>query len=321
MRAFAYHAYGSPDVLVPEERPAPNIAADEVLVEVRATAVNPADWHMLRGDPYVMRLGFGLTRPRHETLGMDFAGVVRAVGADVEGLSVGAVVAGAAPRGAFAELLAVRARDVALVPSGITMEQAAAIPLAGNTALQGVRLGGVTREHRVLVHGASGGVGTFAVQLVKMIGAHVTAVCSGRNAERMRALGADEVIDYTREDFAAREGAFDVLLDFVGDRSVADCRRALRERGTYVSSGGHGSKWFGPILRLLGMAMIAPFTRQSLRVLFATSDAADVAALFDLVWEGKLTPVIDRTYPFEATPEALRYLETGRARGKVVITV
>ncbi|MFJ3724789.1 NAD(P)-dependent alcohol dehydrogenase [Streptomyces sp. NPDC090045] len=324
MKAIVQDRYGSPDVLELREVERPVPGDHQVLVRVRAAAVNARDWHLMRGDPYLARLVLGLGAPKVKVRGTDFAGVVEAVGKDVTGLRPGDEVFGEA-EGAFAEYVCAPAEAVAAMPAGLTYEQAAALPLAGNTALMGLRdLGRVRPGQRVLVNGASGGVGTFAVQIAKAFGAEVTGVCGPRNVDLVRSLGADHVVDYSREDFTRRGPRHDLVLDLVGNRSLADCRRALTPAGTLVLSGGgvsDGGSLVGPMALLVKGQALSLFVGQRLLVLTATPRRENLEALRDLVEPGEVTPVIDRAYPLREVPEAIRYLEVEHARAKVVITV
>lgn len=324
MKAIVQDRYGSPDVLEFREVDKPVVADHEVLVRVKAAAVNARDWHLMRGDPYLARLVFGFGRPKTKIRGTDFAGQVEGVGKDVKRFRPGDEVFGEAD-GAFAEY--VRASDsvVEPKPANLTFEQAAAVPLAGNTALMGLRdLGRVQPGQRVLVNGASGGVGTFAVQIAKAFGADVTGVCSARNVDLVGSLGADHIIDYAREDFTRNGQRYDVVLDLVGNRSLAQCRRALTPAGTLVLSGGgvsEGGSLVGPMGLILRGQALSRFVSQRLLVLTATPNKENLAALRELAESGRVTPVIDRTYSLSEVPEAVRYLEVEHARAKVVITV
>ncbi|MFF3017856.1 NAD(P)-dependent alcohol dehydrogenase [Streptomyces sp. NPDC057939] len=324
MKAIVQDRYGSPDVLELREVDRPAVADHEVLVRVHAASVNARDWHLMRGDPYVARLVLGLGRPKVGIRGTDFAGRVVAAGRDVTRWRPGDEVFGEAD-GAFAEYVAASEDVVELKPAGLGFEEAAALPLAGNTALMGLRdRGRVGPGQRVLVNGASGGVGTFAVQIARALGAEVTGVCSTRNAELVRSLGADHVIDYAREDFALGGPRYDLVLDLVGNRSLADCRRVLTPTGTLVLSGGGvsgGGSLFGPMGLLLKGQALSRFSRHRLAVLTAAPDGENLAALRAFVEDGLVTPVIDRTYPLAEVPEAIRYVEVEHARAKVVITV
>lgn len=323
MRAVVAPRYGSPDVLRLEdvERPAPG--DDEVLIEVHAAGVNAADWHLLRADPPLVRLmGFGLLRPKDVIPGADVAGRVDAVGRDVTLFEPGDPVYGdlsASGHGAFAEYVCAPEDELAPKPSRLTFEEAAAVPLAAVTALQGLRdEGGIEAGQTVLITGASGGVGTFAVQIAKSHGAEVTGVCSAEKADLVRSVGADHVIDYSREDFAGGGRRYDLILDAGGYRSIRDCRRALRPDGTYVFVGGANRRLFEAML--LGPVLSAVDGR-TMRSLMAEPDRDDLLAVGELIEAGEVTPAIDRRFPLEAVPEAIRYLESGQARGKVVVTV
>ncbi|MFF0062285.1 NAD(P)-dependent alcohol dehydrogenase [Streptomyces sp. NPDC005279] len=324
MKAIVQDRYGSPDVLEFREVDKPVAAGHEVLVRVRAAAVNARDWHLMRGDPYLARLVLGFRGPKTKIRGTDFAGQVEAVGKDVTRFRPGDEVFGEAD-GAFAEYVCASEDVMEPKPVGLTFEQAAAVPLAGNTALMGLRdLGRVQPGQKVLVNGASGGVGTFAVQIAKAFGAEVTGVCSTRNVDLVRSTGADHVIDYTREDFTRNGPRYDVVLDLVGNRALAECRRALTPAGTLVLSGGgvsEGGSPVGPMGLILRGQALSRFVRQRLLVLTATPDKENLATLRELVERGKVSPVIDRTYPLSEVPEAIRYLEVEHARAKVVITV
>jgi len=323
MKAISRGCYGTADVLRYEDvaRPAPG--DHEVLVEVRAAALNPLDWHYMTGTPYLMRLESGLGRPKSDRLGVDFAGIVAAVGGKVTRFRPGDEVLGSR-WGAFAEYVVV-AEDRALVPkpSNLSFEQAAAVPVAAVTALQGLRdKGQVKAGDKVLINGASGGVGTFAVQIAKAFGAEVTGVCSTRNVDLVRSLGADHIVDYTQEDFTFSDTRYDVIIDNVGNHALRDVGRALEPRGVYVKIGGpKDDPWLGPLLGFLTGPLKSRFSEQQFKVLLASMNEADLRVLNDLMQAGKVTPVIDRSYPLQEVPEALRYLETRRARGKVVITV
>jgi NADPH:quinone reductase-like Zn-dependent oxidoreductase len=326
MKAIVQHEYGSPDVLEFADVDKPEPAAGEVLVRVHAASVNARDWHVLRGDPYIARpsADLGLRRPNVTIRGTDFAGRVEALGPDVAGLEIGAEVYGEAPR-AFAEYIAVPQDRVAVKPANLGFEEAAAIPLAANTALMGLRdTARVQPGQQVLINGAAGGVGTFAVQIAKALGATATAVCSTRNVELVRSLGADDVVDYTAADFSLRERRYDVVLDLVGNRSFTALRRALVRRGTLVLSGGGlygGGGVFGPLGLMIRGQLSAPFVPQRVVMFNAVPSKANLTTLREYAEAGKLTPVVDRSYPLSAAAEAIRYVESGHVRGKVVITV
>ena len=324
MQAIVYAEYGAPDaVLTLRDVDRPSAEDDEVLVRIHAASANPYDWHYLRGLPYPMRLtGIGLRRPKATTiLGSDMAGRVEAVGGKVTRFEPGDNVYAEVGNGAFAEYIAVAEDSLGKAPAGATFEQAAAVPLAGMTALVGVRdKGAVQPGHRVLINGASGGVGSFAVQIAKSMGAEVTGVCSTKNVDLVRSIGADHVIDYTRTDFTEGSERYDLILDTVGNHSMRACRRVLTPNGTYGSSGGGRGRWFGPMMQQLKAVAVSPFVSQHL---VAVNDVPnqDLAFLTELIESGKVTPVIDRTYPLNEAPEAMRYLEEGHARGKIVINV
>ncbi|WP_329115574.1 NAD(P)-dependent alcohol dehydrogenase [Streptomyces sp. NBC_01353] len=323
MKAIVQDRYGSADVLEFKDIETPVPGDREVLVRVHAASVNARDWHVMRGDPYLARLVLGVRRPKAEILGTDFAGRVEAVGAGVTRLRPGDEVFGEA-EGAFAEYMCASEDVVERRPANLSFEQAAAIPLAGTTALMGLRdLGGVRQGQKVLINGASGGVGTFAVQIAKASGADVTGVCSTRNVELVRSLGADHVVDYTQEDFATGTERYDLLFDLVGNRSLAECRRVLTPTGTLVLSGGgvfEGGSVVGPMGLLLKGQLLSRFVRHRLLVLSASPGREKLAALRDLAESGSITPVIDRTYPLNEVPEAIRYMEIEHARAKVVVS-
>jgi NADPH:quinone reductase-like Zn-dependent oxidoreductase len=324
MKAFVYRCYGAPEVVKLEDVEKPIPKANELLVRVRAASVNPLDWHFMRGEPYVMRMSAGFGKPTDITLGVDFSGTVEAVGRDVTRFKPGDAVFGGR-NGAFAEYLRVREdRVVALKPDNISFEQGAAVAIAAVTALQALREHGqVKAGQKVLVNGASGGVGTFAVQLAKYLGAEVTGVCSTRNVELVRSLGADRVIDYTREDFTQGGERYDVIVDNVGNHAFLDLRHVMTPQGRLVVVGGPGGRWIGALTKFIEASVVAPFMseEQQITAFFASMTQEDMNLLRDLMQSGKVTPVVDRTYPFTELPQALAYLETGRARGKVVVTV
>jgi NADPH:quinone reductase-like Zn-dependent oxidoreductase len=323
MKAMVQDRYGSPDVLELREIEKPVVEDGEVLVRVRAASANPADWHFMRGLPYVMRPQSGLGKPKNGVLGRDVAGQVEAVGKDVTRFRPGDEVFANVGTGGFAEYTCVSEDFLELKPVNLTFEQTAAVPLAGLTALQGLRdAGQVQPEQKVLIIGASGGVGTFAVQIAKSFGADVTGVCSTRNVEMVRSLGADHVIDYTQEDFAQSGQKYDLIFQLAGTRSPSECRRALTPKGTLVLSSGESSgRWIGPVDRIIKAVVLSPFVGQKLGSFLAKPNSDDLQFLKELIEAGKVTPVIDRTYPLSETPEAIRYLEEGHARGKVVVTV
>jgi len=323
LKAITYHTYGSPDVLEFQEVDEPVVNDDEVLVRVRAASANPRDWHLMRGLPSIMRLRFGLRRPTSSLLGSDMAGRVEAVGKNVTRFRPGDEVFAHVLAGGFAEYTCVSEDFLGLKPANLTFEQAAAVPLAALTALQGLRdQGRIQPGQKVLIIGASGGVGTFAVQLGKSFGAEVTGVCSTRNVDMVRSIGADHVIDYTQEDFTRSGQRYDLILQLAGTRSPSDCRRALTSKGTLLlSSGESDGRWIGPIDRIIKAVVLSPFVGQRLVSFEAKRSGEDLRVLKELIEAGKVSPVIDRTYSLGETPEAIRYLEEGHARGKVVITV
>src|SRR5881398_952634 len=326
MKAVVYCNYGVPNLKFQEiEKPTP--ADDQLLIKVRAASVNPLDWHFIEGTPYFMRaMGVGLRKPKDTRLGVDFAGTVEAVGKNVTKFKPGDEVFGGRT-GAFAEYVCVReARAVTVKPASVTFEQAASVPIAGITALQGVRdKGKVQPGQKVLINGASGGVGTFAVQIAKSMGADVTGVCSTRNLDMVRSLGADHVIDYTKEDFTKGDQRYDVILDNVANHSLSECRRVLNPDGRYVLIGGGGvneSRWLGPGLTHAFKAIfLSKFVSQKMGMMLAELNQKDLTALADLMQSGKVTPVIDKTYTLGELPQAIEYLEQGHARGKVVVKV
>jgi NADPH:quinone reductase-like Zn-dependent oxidoreductase len=314
MHAIVRSQYGTPEVLTLRTVPRPAPAADEVLVQVHGSSVNFGDWVMLTGRPYLARLMTGLFRPKRAGFGLDVAGVVQAVGADVVAVKPGDAVFGEAAD-THAEWVCVPEGRLALKPAGVTFEQAATLPVAGVTALQGLRdRAGVQPGQRVLVNGASGGVGSFAVQIAKALGAEVTAVCSGRNAAWVRALGADTVVDYSEADFTQTSVRYDVIFDLVGSASVAACRRILQPSGVYISSVGR----LGRVLKALA-ASVLPGPKVALFA--AMPSPADLAALAALVESGSVTPAIDQRYRLDEVPEALRRQGAGHAQGKSVISM
>ena len=325
MKAIVYCDYGLANLKLENiEKPTPN--DDQLLVRVRAASINPYDWHFIEGTPEIMRLmGVGLRKPKDTQLGVDFAGTVEAVGKNVTQFKPGDEVFGGRG-GAFAEYVCPRAtRAVALKPANITFEQAASVNIAGITALQAIRdKGKVQPGQKILINGASGGVGTFAVQIAKSFGADVTGVCSTRNVDLVRSLGADHVIDYTKEDFAKGAERYDVILDNVPNHSLSECRNILKPKGKYVMIGGGGpndGRWIGPFGRVIHALLVSPFIGQDMGMMMADANQKDLTVLADLMQSGKMKPVIDRTYKLSEVPAAIAYLEEGHARGKVVITV
>jgi NADPH:quinone reductase-like Zn-dependent oxidoreductase len=322
MKAVVYTKYGSPDVLQLKEVEKPTPKDNEVLIRIHAASANAADWHLLRGDPFLLRLGYGLLKPNNTILGADIAGRVEAVGNNVTQFQPGDEVFGdisGCGLGGFAEYVSVPEHAVISKPASMTFEEAAAVPMAAVTALQGLRdKGQIQPGQKVLIHGASGGVGTFAVQIAKAFRAEVTAVCSTRKVDLVRSIGADHVIDYTQEDFTKNGQRYDLILAANGNRSMFAYKRALAPTGRYVVTGGSMAQLFqamllGPLLSTAG--------RQNMGNVLARPNQKDLACMKELLEAGKVIPVIDRCYPLSETAEAIRYLEAGHARGKVVITV
>ena len=319
MNAIIFTEYGPPDVLQLKEveKPAPN--EHEVLVKVNAASINYSDWQILRGDLLLRLMGNGLQKPKHKILGDDIAGRVEAVGVNVKLFQAGDEVFGISNFDAFAEYVCVPENALALKPASMTFEEAAAIPVAAITALQGLRdKGQIQSGQKVLINGASGGVGTFAVQIAKSFGAEVTGVCSTSKLDMVRSIGADHVVDYTQEDFTQNDQRYDLILAVGGYRSIFDYKRVLSPEGIYVCAGGSGSQYFqamflGPLISMMGS--------KKLGSMFAKPNQKDYVFLIELFEAGKVVPVIDRRYPLSEVPEALRYLEEGHALGKVVITV
>lgn len=322
MKAIVYTKYGPPDVLQLQEVEKPAPKDDEVLVRVRAASVNAADVHFLRADPFLIRLTSGLFQPRNTILGADIAGRVEAVGKNVKQFKPGDEVFGdisASGWGGFAEYVCAREGALVLKPTRMSFEQAAAVPMAAVTALQGLRdKGQIQRGQKVLVNGASGGVGTFAVQIAKSFGAQVTGVCSTKKVEMVRSLGADQVIDYTREDFTQNGERYDLILAANGYHPISDYRRALTPNGTYVMSGGSANQMFEAMLQGSWISMRGS---NKMGNLLAKPNQKDLGFVKELVEAGKVVPMIDRCYPLSEVPEALRYLEQGHAKGKVLITI
>jgi NADPH:quinone reductase-like Zn-dependent oxidoreductase len=322
MRAIVYHRYGSPDVLELEEVEKPTPKDDEVLVKVHAASVNALDWHLLRADPFLARLNMGLIKPKHQILGADVAGRVESVGRNVKQLRPGDEVFGdifESGLGGFAEYVSAQEDAWVLKPANMTFDEVAAVPVAALTALQGLRdKGQIETGQKVLINGASGGVGTFAVQIAKAFGAEVTAVCSTRNVDMVRSLGADQVIDYTKEDFTKSGQQYDLILAVNGYHPIFDYKRALSPKGRYVMTGGTMAQFFqaialGPVISTTGSKKMGNF--------LAKANHNDLLFIKELLEAGKIVPVVDRRYPLSEVAEAIRYVEEGHAKGKVVITV
>ena len=320
MKAFVKDRYGSPDVLRLEEVDKPQRTADDaILVRVRATALNAHDWHMLRGKPYLARLSEGFRRPKERHFGLDVAGIAEEVGPTVTDVKPGDAVYGSR-YGAFAEY--VSSRNMVPMPAGLSFEEAAAVPTAGMTALQGLRdKGAVQPGERVLINGAGGGVGSFAVQIAKALGAEVTAVTSPKNVALVRSIGADEVIDYTSDDFTRGGRRYDLVLDIGGNRRLSSMRRALTPTGRIVMVAPQRGQWIGPVARLAGAIITTRLGQRPAAAYLADVRRDDLLTLKELIEGGKVKPVIDRTYRFEELPEGIRYLESGAAAGKIVVTV
>jgi NADPH:quinone reductase-like Zn-dependent oxidoreductase len=322
MSAIVQPGYGSADVLRYEEVERPAVGDDDVLVRVHAAAVCKGDVHLVTGKPYLMRLAFGLRRPRHRIAGQNLAGRVEAVGKNVTAFKPGDEVFGQV-FGAFAEYVCAPADAIALKPTNLSFVEAAAVPDSALTALQGLRdVGRLQAGQRVLINGASGGVGTFAVQIAKALGAEVTAVCSTRHVEKVRSIGAEHVIDYTREDFVRRGEQYDVMLDLVGNRSLSECRSVLKPRGAFVScAGSPGGNWIGPIVWMLKVAIVGAFSSQKMASFIERPRREDLMVLKSLIEAGKVTPVIERQFALRDAAEAVRHVAEGHAQGKTVITV
>lgn len=320
MKAIVYDRYGSPDVLRFEETEKPAPGDNEVVIEVRAASVNPLDWHFMRGTPYGMRFGMGFSKPKDRRLGTDVAGRVEAVGAKVTQLKPGDEVFGMC-RGAFAEYVCTGESSLVIKPAKLQFEQAAAAPVGAITALQALRdKGKLQPGQKVLINGASGGVGTFAVQIARWLGADVTGVCSTRNVDSVRSIGAQAAIDYTQEDFTRGGQKYDVILDCIGNHSLSACRGALSRHGIYVIVGAPSGRWVAPMDRVLRAQVYSKFVSQELKLIMAKWSARDMTLMGELMEAGTVTAVIDRRYPLSEVPDAIRYLEEGHARGKVVIT-
>ena len=321
MRAIVHNTYGSPDVLEYQEIEKPELTDDGVLVRVRAASINPADWYSLTGKPYLARIRFGLPKPKSNRLGIDYAGTVEAVGRDVTAFHIGDEVFGG-ESGALADYVCVRDEFVSK-PANLTFEEAAAVPVAAITALQGLRdKGKIQPRQKVLINGASGGVGTFAVQIAKVLGAEVSAVCSPRNVELVRSLGADHVIDYTREDFTRSDQHYDLILDVAGSKSWSQCRRVLKPGATLVVVGApKGNALLGPLSHIAKVRLASLRSSQKVVFFMAKINQADMMVLRELLESGKVKPVIDRCYELSQMADAFRYLGEGHAQGKIVLTL
>jgi NADPH:quinone reductase-like Zn-dependent oxidoreductase len=324
MKAIIQTAYGGPDVLQLKEVERPVVAESDVLVRVRAASANPLDWHYMRGEPFLMRMSSGLRTPKQTSVGVDFAGTVEAVGSSVKQFKPGDEVFGGRT-GAFAEYVSVpEDKAIVLKPANVTFEEAAAVPVAAITALSAVRdRGHVQPGQSVLINGAAGGVGTFAVQIAKALGARVTGVCSTKNLELVSEIGADEVIDYTKQDFTRSEQHYDLMIDIAGTRSWSECKRVLNPKSTFVIVGGPSpNRWLGPLSHSAAMGIATMRVSQNVVPFFlAQLDKANLTVLQGMLESGTVKPVIDRTYALTEAGEAVGYLEQGHARGKVVITI
>ncbi len=321
MRAIVQDRYGSADVLRPERIAVPGIAGNEVLVRVRAAGVDRGTWHLMTGTPYLLRLAFGLRGPRNPVPGRDVAGTVEAVGSEVRGFSVGDEVYGEAP-GSFAEYAVARADKLVRKPANLSFEQAAVVPISALTALEALTVGRIKTGQRVLITGATGGVGSYAVQLAKTFGAEVTGVAGPAKLDLVRALGADHVIDYTREDFAATPGHYDLIIDIAGIPTLSRLRRALTPTGTAVITGGEdGGRLTGGMNRQLRALIVSLFVRQRLTMFVNKVRGSDLTRLTELIEAGRVTPSLDRTYPLDQAADALRDLAAGKVRGKIAITL
>jgi NADPH:quinone reductase-like Zn-dependent oxidoreductase len=322
MKALVQDRYGAPEVLSVRDVATPELKDDQVLVRIKAASVNALDWHMMRGEPFFIRLmGEGFRRPKTETRGADVAGMVEEIGRSVMRFTPGDEVFGSSIR-TFAEYAAIREEGLVPKPATLSFEQAGALGVAAFTALQGLRdKGRLVAGQRVLVHGAGGGVGTFAVQIAKALGAEVTAVCGPASVETVRSIGADHVIDYTQTDFTRTGERYDVLLDVGGTKSLAACRRALTPNGRHVLVGGPTGRWFGPLIGIVEQFVVNRFVGGKHVPFLAHRTLADLEFIKELVVAGKVTPVIDRLYPLGEAAEAIRYVEAGQARGKVVVTI
>ncbi|NND81873.1 MAG: NAD(P)-dependent alcohol dehydrogenase [Gammaproteobacteria bacterium] len=321
MRAIQYHCYGGPEVLRYTRVPKPEMGAEDILVNVKAAGVNPYDWHFMRGSPYVMRLMAGIGAPTDTGFGSDYAGVVTAIGDEVTKYAVGDRIFGGSS-GALAEYVVLnQSRSIGRIPDNVSFEQAGAAPMAGITALQALRDSGELKAGQsVLINGASGGVGTFAVQIAKAMGAEVTGVCSTRNVDMVMSLGADYVVNYKTDDFVEADKKYDLIIDNVGNRSISELRSVLKPQGILVMVGGPSGDWLGPFKNNVMAMLTEPFVDQQLKGFLAVYSSEDFAALAELMQQGKVKSVIDVRHPLSDTAEAIRYSESGRARGKILIT-
>jgi NADPH:quinone reductase-like Zn-dependent oxidoreductase len=323
MKAIVQNTYGGSDTLVLRDIADPAPKDDEVLVAVRAAALHIGDVMLMRGEPYVIRMGAGLRRPKKRIPGFDFTGVVKSVGQDVSGVEPGDEVFGEAGGGSCTEYVVVTAEKMAPKPAALTFQEAAAVPVSGVTALRGIRdAGKVTAGNRVLINGATGGVGIYAIQVAASLGAEVTAVCGPGNAELARELGAEHVIDYTRDDYTQGEARYDLILDNVANHSLADARKAVAVGGSYISNSARSEgRWFGAVGRMMYAGVLSMFVRKQGRPFYSPVRRQDLLDLVELVDGGKLRPVIDRTYPLAETAAAMDYIAGGHASGKTVITL
>jgi NADPH:quinone reductase-like Zn-dependent oxidoreductase len=322
MKAVTQEQYGGPEVLELRDIPRPQISDDQVLIRVLAAGVNPADWAVMSGLPYIARPVYGLTTPKNPVRGTDVAGVVEAVGTAVTQFQAGDEVFGSAD-GSYAQFAAADPEKLTRKPANLTFEQAAAVPMAGLVALQAVRdHGGVRPGQRVLINGASGGIGTFAVQIAKALGAQVTGVCSTRNVELVRSLGADHIVDYTRQDFTRAGEEYDYVLDNVANHSLRSLRRTVTPSGALVpNGGGFDNRWFAGAGRVIAAHAVNMVSKQTVRPFLVSYSNDDLVTLRDLVEAGKVSPVLDRTFPLNGVADAIAYVGEGHARGKVVISL
>jgi NADPH:quinone reductase-like Zn-dependent oxidoreductase len=322
VKAAVYSRYGPPDVVQIKDVEKPVPRDNEVLIKVHAASANPLDWHFMRGTPYFVRILAGLRKPKDTRLGVDVAGKIEEVGSSVTQFKPGDEVFGSC-RGAFAEYACTSESALVMKPANVTFEQAAAVPVAAFTALQGLRdKGHIQPGHKVLINGAAGGVGTLAVQIAKSFGKNVTGVCSTRNADMVRSIGADHVVDYTQEDFTKSGQRYDLFFDCVGNHSLSACRGVLTSQGIYIAVGGPGGRWMmGPLTRAITAPVLSQFVSQKLVMVLAKPNQKDLTVVRDLMEAGGATPVIDKRYRLSEVVNAIRYLEEGHARGKVIITL